>query len=91
LSLQKKNHIEKFECKIDRFWKGSSGKAGTSPAFKYKFLKSYEEIKVNYNVIKPCLDKNPNDYKLIITARKTAWDYYILDDWKVEKKLDTVF
>lgn len=78
---------EKFECRIDRFYEGARK---SSPAFEYKFKESSESVKVDISEVKPYLDKNPKDYKLIITARKTAWDYYILENWWIEKKSDSI-
>lgn len=75
--------LETFHCDIGRFWKGARK---SSPSFEYYFQNSYEEIKVKYETIEPYLDKNPDDYELIVTVRKTAWDYYILENWWVEKR-----
>lgn len=87
INSSKFNKIESFECEINEFRKGSSSlKSSSKPRIDFIFKMKRESIKVRGSQINPYIDKNPNDYKLIITARKTAWDYYILENWWVEDK-----
>lgn len=76
--IAKQNQTEIITCEITRFW------TGRRPSIDFKYDNRHDKFRVNYNTIKEYEDKQPDDYKLEITARKGLWNYYKVDDWTIK-------
>ncbi len=74
-----KNRIEVFILPVKQFSKTSKG----PDKIYFDFKNDLESIKVDYQTIKPYLDKNPSNYKVEIEVRKGIWNYYIVDSYDI--------
>ncbi len=76
----KKNPEETFNCKITKFW------IGKRPSIDFEFNEKHESINVSYSTIKEFENRNVDDYLLKINVSKGLWNYYKLNQWKIEHK-----
>lgn len=49
-----------------------------------------EYLEVDFSLNSKFENKNPKDYYLELLTRKTDWNYYIIEDWNIEKKSDSI-
>lgn len=74
----KHNTTEIINCEITRFW------AGRRPSIDFKYDNIHTRFSVSYKTLKEYEGKQPNDYKLVISARKGIWNYYLVDNWAIK-------
>lgn len=79
----KNNTIEVFHLPIEQFSKGGRR---SNPKIYFRFKNSLEGIPVENETIKPYLGTNPNDYTIILEARKGIWNHYVYESWDLRKK-----
>ncbi len=77
----KQNIEEVFECQVTRFWTGRR-----SNNIDFLFKDRHDKFNVHFETIKNYLDKNPNDYYLVIKARKGLWNYYLVESCDIKNK-----
>lgn len=77
-----KNRIEKYYLPVEGFHR-KKGK-GIDMIF-FRFKNHHESIKVKYQTMEPYLDKQSNDYKIVLEVRKGIWNHYVLENWDLEK------
>lgn len=75
----KKNKLEVFFIPVEKFSRSSK----SSDRIYFYFENEIESIPVNYNDIKPYLDKNPRNYKVEIDVRKGIWNHYVLESYDI--------
>lgn len=78
-----KNQIETYTLKINDFHH-SSGKGGSN-RIRFRFKGENESIKTSFQDIKPYLNKNPDDFKVIIDLKKGIWNYYLIESWDIKE------
>ncbi len=76
--IAKQNQTKIITCKITRFW------SGRRPSINFKYGNRSDKFRVNYKTIKEYEDKQPDNFKLEIKARKGLWNYYLVDDWTIK-------
>ena len=62
----------------------SSGRTGSNK-IRFKFRDKTESIKTSYKDIEPFLEKNPDNFQVIIEVKKGIWNYYILESWEIKE------
>jgi len=77
----KENFTETFQCKITGFLTQTGS---MNPGFYFLFQGKNEAIRSDYNTMKNYLKKNPDNYEVIIQARKGIWNYYVIYDWTIK-------
>lgn len=82
-----KHSFEIIECQVTEFFKGTDK---IDPCVRFRFKNLDEEIELDKNEIEEFISKNPKDYYLRLLTRKTDWNYYLLEDWAMEKKSDSI-
>lgn len=75
-----KNSIEVFSAPVKQFATNSKG----PDKIYFYFKNNLESLGVDYQVIKPYLDKNPSNYHVEIEVRKGIWNYYVLESWDIK-------
>jgi len=78
-----KNKIEYIECEISQFQNASSN---SDDKIWFYFKGNKESVSVDYQLIKPYLDKNTNDYSIVLKVREGMWENYIIENWNIEDK-----
>ena len=76
--VAKQNPEEIIDCKITKF------SFGRRPRIEFLFQDRFSTFRVRYKTIKEYRNENPTEYYLEITARKGAWNYYLVDHWKIK-------
>ena len=51
-------------------------------------MEKNESIKTSFKDIEPFLEKNPDNFQIIIEVKKGIWNYYILESWKIKEVLN---
>jgi hypothetical protein len=74
----RKNHEETLTCPIIKIW------TGKRPSIYFSFNNSTENIKVQYSKIKMYEGIDVNKLCLKIKATKGVWNYYSLNNWKIQ-------
>jgi hypothetical protein len=74
----KQNFVVVYDCKVTRFVRSRH-----SNKIHFMFKGKDESVSVDYATIKEYIDKNPNRYKIKITTREGAWNYYYVEDWDI--------
>ena len=80
------NQIETYVLKVNEFHR-SSGK-GSANRIRFVFNEKNESIKTSFKDIEPFLEKNPDNFQIIIEVKKGIWNYYILESWKIKEVLN---
>ena len=78
-----KNQIETHTLKVNGFHH-HSGRGGSN-RIRFNFKGEKESIKTSYQDIKPYLEKNPDDFQVIIEVKKGIWSYYVLQSWDIKE------
>ena len=82
----KKSLIETYVLTVYDFH-SSSGRTGSNK-IRFKFKDEIESIKTSFKDIEPFLEKNPDNFKVIIEVKKGIWNYYILESWEIKEVLN---
>ncbi|SHJ13814.1 hypothetical protein [Flavobacterium terrae] len=77
-----KNRIETYYLPVEEFHL-KKGKGSNKIYFRFK--NNLESIKVDYQTIKPYLDQQPKDYKIVLVVREGIWNHYALESWDLIK------
>lgn len=77
-----KNRIETYYLPVNEF---HCTKGKGSDIIYFRFKDNLESIRVDYKTIKPYLDKQPKDYKIVLEVRKAIWNHYSLESWDLIK------
>ena len=78
-----KNQTETYITKADKFQR-STGRSGSNKIY-FSFKGKSESIRTSFKDIKPFLEKNPNDYEVIVDLKKGIWNYYVLQSWDIKE------
>ncbi|RQO67383.1 hypothetical protein DBR43_22870 [Pedobacter sp. KBW06] len=60
--------------------------SGKRTAVNFKFNDQYEHLKAGRETIRAYHDKKPEDYVIVIEAKKGLWNYYLVESWRIEKR-----
>lgn len=78
-----KNPVETYIIKADEFHR-STGRRSSNKIY-FTFKGKTESIRTTYEDIKSFLDKNPNNFRVIIDVKKGIWNYYVLQSWDIKE------
>lgn len=82
-----KNPVDIIEYPISYFIKGG---LTSSDKIEFKANGRDEHIDIDSKEFDKIKEKTPKEYYLRLLTRKTDWNYYIIEDWTIEKKSDSI-